>query len=99
MTQRPFLLLSTRPEDETAAEELNSFATAMGLPAAAIEQRRVEAAPLGEVRFEDYSGIILGGSPFNNTDLSKSQLQLRVCLLYTSPSPRDATLSRMPSSA
>ena len=25
--------------------------------------------------------------------------QLRRCLLYTSPSPRDATLSRMPSSA
>ena len=24
---------------------------------------------------------------------------LRLCLLYTSPSPRDATLSRMPSSA
>ena len=26
-------------------------------------------------------------------------LQLGICLLYTSPSPRDATLSRMPSSA
>ena len=26
-------------------------------------------------------------------------LWLNVCLLYTSPSPRDATLSRMPSSA
>ena len=26
-------------------------------------------------------------------------LYARVCLLYTSPSPRDATLSRMPSSA
>ena len=25
--------------------------------------------------------------------------QVRICLLYTSPSPRDATLSRMPSSA
>ena len=25
--------------------------------------------------------------------------QARTCLLYTSPSPRDATLSRMPSSA
>ena len=24
---------------------------------------------------------------------------MRLCLLYTSPSPRDATLSRMPSSA
>ena len=27
------------------------------------------------------------------------ELRLTVCLLYTSPSPRDATLSRMPSSA
>ena len=27
------------------------------------------------------------------------QRQLQFCLLYTSPSPRDATLSRMPSSA
>ena len=25
--------------------------------------------------------------------------KFRICLLYTSPSPRDATLSRMPSSA
>ena len=25
--------------------------------------------------------------------------EIAVCLLYTSPSPRDATLSRMPSSA
>ena len=25
--------------------------------------------------------------------------RLNICLLYTSPSPRDATLSRMPSSA
>ena len=25
--------------------------------------------------------------------------QVMICLLYTSPSPRDATLSRMPSSA
>ena len=27
------------------------------------------------------------------------ELQPYICLLYTSPSPRDATLSRMPSSA
>ena len=30
---------------------------------------------------------------------SKMSAQLGSCLLYTSPSPRDATLSRMPSSA
>ena len=28
-----------------------------------------------------------------------SHSELDICLLYTSPSPRDATLSRMPSSA
>ena len=30
---------------------------------------------------------------------SGSAGEIRYCLLYTSPSPRDATLSRMPSSA
>ena len=30
---------------------------------------------------------------------SKGDINGNVCLLYTSPSPRDATLSRMPSSA
>ena len=34
-------------------------------------------------------------------EISKTVLAARagICLLYTSPSPRDATLSRMPSSA
>ena len=30
---------------------------------------------------------------------SKNEEIKKICLLYTSPSPRDATLSRMPSSA
>ena len=30
---------------------------------------------------------------------AKGSLRIEGCLLYTSPSPRDATLSRMPSSA
>ena len=32
-------------------------------------------------------------------DLDIDDLKIKSCLLYTSPSPRDATLSRMPSSA
>ena len=32
-------------------------------------------------------------------DVSRSGVRDRVCLLYTSPSPRDGLLSRMPSSA
>ena len=35
----------------------------------------------------------------NRGELVSDELVLKICLLYTSPSPRDATLSRMPSSA
>ena len=34
-----------------------------------------------------------------NTDALRMVIKSSFCLLYTSPSPRDATLSRMPSSA
>ena len=34
-----------------------------------------------------------------NEDIDLSNNNFLICLLYTSPSPRDATLSRMPSSA
>ena len=33
------------------------------------------------------------------TDVTTRMMLLRACLLYTSPSPRDRTRSRMPSSA
>ena len=39
-----------------------------------------------------------GQNPMRHIGLLKSN-NILICLLYTSPSPRDATLSRMPSSA
>ena len=39
------------------------------------------------------------GPKGRNVVIDKSYGAPRICLLYTSPSPRDATLSRMPSSA
>ena len=44
------------------------------------------------------SEIVLTGS-FVQSQSSVTEVGSYVCLLYTSPSPRDATLSRMPSSA
>ena len=39
-------------------------------------------------------------NPLNVTFVCKEvKAKTEICLLYTSPSPRDATLSRMPSSA
>ena len=35
----------------------------------------------------------------NNLNIKRMSTDKATCLLYTSPSPRDATLSRMPSSA
>ena len=35
----------------------------------------------------------------NEKTIRNLETQMKNCLLYTSPSPRDATLSRMPSSA
>ena len=44
---------------------------------------------------------VLGDAHVNRAESSKTEFDqpFQDCLLYTSPSPRDATLSRMPSSA
>ena len=44
----------------------------------------------------NFANSTLSGDEINYDDNNHS---VRACLLYTSPSPRDATLSRMPSSA
>ena len=52
---------------------------------------KIETSPNLENSADDYQKLI----KVNNLIEKKFQS----CLLYTSPSPRDATLSRMPSSA
>ena len=58
-----------------------------------------------EIKTKRLSDHIFGGeyqSTFKGRGMAFSevrQYQFGDCLLYTSPSPRDATLSRMPSSA
>ena len=47
--------------------------------------------------FEEFNELVnSAGAEIVGKSISK---QSKPCLLYTSPSPRDATLSRMPSSA
>ena len=43
--------------------------------------------------------ITVSITPVSGTNTAGETYSLECCLLYTSPSPRDATLSRMPSSA
>lgn len=74
----PFLLLSTRPEDEAAQAEYDSFLSMMKLERDQLHHIRVEKAPLPPIDLKRYSGLILGGGPFNSTSTEKSDLQMRV---------------------
>ena len=57
----------------------------------------------GAVAEDDAGGLVPGACPLvgnlQSLELAPNGCQISGCLLYTSPSPRDATLSRMPSSA
>ena len=48
---------------------------------------------------EKQAATLLVAEDLNNRDTKSGRVLCVGCLLYTSPSPRDATLSRMPSSA
>ena len=76
----PFLLLATRAEDAAAEGEYRSFLRFTGLAPSNLHRIRVEQEPLPALRLEDYSGIFLGGSPFNSSDAedTKSPTQHRV---------------------
>lgn len=77
---KPFLLLATRAEDVPADEEYALFLRYAGLTEDQLVRRRLEAEPLGEIDLDDWSGIFVGGGPFNASDPpeTKSAVQRRV---------------------
>ena len=77
---KPFLLLATRAEDGPADEEYALFRRFTGLDETSLVRVRMEAGPLGSVRLDDWSGIFVGGGPFNASDPDdeKSATQHRV---------------------
>ena len=77
---KPFLLLQSRPEDLASDNEYEGFLTATGLKPHELQRIRVEAEPLPAINLDDFSGIIIGGGPFNTSTPAdqKSSLQKRV---------------------
>jgi GMP synthase (glutamine-hydrolysing) len=77
---RPFLLLSTRAEDAAADGEHAAFLRCTGLAPEQLRQIRLEAGPLPDLDLDDFSGLFLGGGPFNSSDPAsgKSAVQRRV---------------------
>jgi GMP synthase (glutamine-hydrolysing) len=77
---KPFLLLGTRAEDAAADNEYDAFLAFSGLDESLLHRVRLERAPLGRIDLDDWSGIFLGGGPFNSSDdlELKSTVQQRV---------------------
>lgn len=77
---RPFLFLGTRAEDDVARQEYDAVLAGAGLHPDELVRVRLEAEPLGEIDLDAWSGIILGGGPFNvsDPDVGKSPTQHRV---------------------
>jgi GMP synthase (glutamine-hydrolysing) len=77
---KPFLLLATRPEDAAADSEYDLFLRFAGLGEDDLRRCRLEQRALGRLDLQDWSGILLGGGPFNSSDpeTSKSAVQRRV---------------------
>ena len=77
---KPFLLLATRAEDLAADGEHEAFLRYGGLAPEQLHRVRLERDPLPPVNLDDYSGVIVGGGPFNSSDPAerKGPVQRRV---------------------
>ena len=77
---KPFLLLAIRAEDAAAGNEYDSFLTLAGLGDGELRRIRLEQRTLGQVDLREWSGILLGGGPFNYSDPTelKTPAQRRV---------------------
>ena len=95
--QLKILLLQIRDDHKVRAEELESFARYSQLDVNQIDVLNVFDTPSFDSSvLEGYDALYVGGASEANV------LEPKIypfCLLYTSPSPRDFAISRMPSSA
>lgn len=77
---KPFLLLASRAEDDAAEDEYKAYLRYCGLAPHELHRIRMEAAALPRLDLSDYSGVIVGGSPFTSSDpvMQKTEVQHRV---------------------
>jgi GMP synthase (glutamine-hydrolysing) len=77
---RPFLLLSIRGEDAAADDEYRAMMRFGCLDTAGLRRVRLTHESLGDIDLADWSGVILGGGPYNVSDAvdAKSPTQRRV---------------------
>jgi GMP synthase (glutamine-hydrolysing) len=77
---KPFLLLAIRAEDVAADDEYAAMLRCTDLTEGQLQRIRMEQGPLGSIDLDEWSGLILGGGPFQASDAEdiKSATQRRV---------------------
>lgn len=77
---KPFLIIQLRPEDDVADEELRALQQYGSLAQDEVVRVRAEIAGLPPLDLDKYSGIIVGGSPFDvsTPETQKSDVQRRI---------------------
>ena len=74
---RPFLIMQLRPEDDTSDSEFGAILKYGGLRSSDVKRMRIEKTGVPDLRLDDYSAIIVGGSPFDistpESDKSENQ--------------------------
>lgn len=77
---KPFLLIQSRPEDETSENEYEAFLQFGDLAPESLHRIRAEQQSINNMNLEGYSGILIGGGPFNMSDPvnKKTAVQERV---------------------
>ncbi len=80
LSKKPFLILQLRPEDITSDNEFDSILKYAELTPDEVQRIRIEETGIPEISLDDYSAIIVGGSPFDISTASedKSEIQKKI---------------------
>jgi GMP synthase (glutamine-hydrolysing) len=71
---KPFLFLGIRAQDAAADDEYAAVLRCAGLDEADVRRVRIEREVLGPLDLEDWSGVIVGGGPWNVSDPEDQKL-------------------------
>ncbi len=77
---KPFLILQLRPEDDTSDSEFNAILKYGGLAEENVCRLRIESTGIPDLSLNDYSAVIVGGSPFDigTPENEKSAIQKKI---------------------
>ncbi|MBI5906606.1 glutamine amidotransferase [Candidatus Saccharibacteria bacterium] len=75
---KPFLVLQLRPEDDVADNELAAILRFGNLNPSNVHRVRTEKEGIPDVSLDGYSGVIIGGAPYNVSDHNKKPDQRKI---------------------